>query len=203
MGTIVRINGEKVSKEEEQLTRRYWMWANEAMTKKLEEKQIESLTEQHLIWLFALEQKAVELKISDFTKEEEKTIRAKAEYFWNQTVEHYKTLFLKEQKAFSQWEAFHKAESFLHENGYSVRQLIKNKKMEIIYDRMMRLYWKKATVDKEEISKEMQRRIKDGNVMNIELLEKVTSDLKLIQAKRMLKQDIEEWISESEIVREA
>ena len=202
MGRILSVNGEKISNENYQLALRYWTWASEAMEKKLEKIQIEKLIEQNMIQLLILEQKAVEMGISEFTKEERRTIQSRAEYFWNETVNHYKKLFLREKKAFSDLEAFQKAERFLNENGYSIRQLAANKKTEILYDRMMRLYEKKVKINREEISKEMNRRMENGETMNLKLLEKVKRDLTKICAKEMLQKDLKEWILQSKIVRE-
>lgn len=203
MERIVSINGKAVSKRDYQLSMRYWTWASEGMKEKMDQKKIKKLAEQSMIQMMVLDQKAAQMGLNEFTKEEQKTIRAKAEYFWNQTVNEYKNLFLRDKKAFSEIEAFQKAERFLRTNGYSIKQLVENRRMEILYDRMMRTYQKKAEVSREEISSEMRRRVEAGKVMNLELMEKVKEDLRANQAKKMLERDLSRWVLESEIRKEA
>lgn len=203
MERIVSINQKTISKREYQLSLRYWEWANEAMEKKIDRGTIEKLAQQSMIQTVVLEQKAAQMGLAEFTKEEQKTIRARAEYFWNQTLNHYKNQILKEKKAFSELEAFQKAERFLRANGYSIRQLVENSRMEIVYDRMMRTYQKKVEISREEISEEMRRCVEEGAVLNIELMEKVKGNLRAKRAKEMLACDLRRWISQSEIKKEA
>lgn len=203
MGKIVSINGKRIADKEMQLTLRYWRWASEGMTRKLSQEQIEKLAQENMIQITVLEQKAAQMGLADFTKEERKTIQARAEYFWNQTVNRYKTQFLKQKKAFSELQAFQKAERFLKENGYCVRRLVENRKTEILYDRMIRLYLKKAEVSRADISLEMKRRVQEGMCMNMQLLEKVREDLKAEEAKRLLGRDLKDWIADSTVVRQA
>lgn len=85
-------------KRDGRLSLRYWEWAGEAMDNKPDEERLAELAAKSEVYLKALEEMAVSLGIAVFTREEQRAVYARAQYFWNQMILHWRDQFLRKER---------------------------------------------------------------------------------------------------------